>query len=191
MATLRTFIAVDLPAEVVNGSQQLVRKLTKIAPGVKWVEPKNMHLTLKFLGKMRENETYAICQAISKAVASIEPFEIHFQGAGAFPKLERPRTLWIGVGDGAEQLTALYNAVDDAMADLGIARDPKRFLPHLTLGGRVKQPGPWLAAVSRMVADHSELDVGPAIVEEVVLYSSELTSDGPIYAPIGRSELKA
>ena len=153
-----------------------------------WVEPENMHLTLKFLGEVRENDTYRICQAISKAVESIEPFEIRCQGAGAFPKLDRPRTLWVGVSDGREQLVALQAAVDDAMADLGFARDPKRYLPHLTLG-RVKKPGPWLTDVSQLVADSSEFDAGLASIDEVVLYSSELTSDGPIYAPIGRSPL--
>lgn len=188
MGKLRTFIAIDLPAEVVNGSQQLVRKLAKVAPGVKWVEPENLHLTLKFLGEVRENETYAVCQAISRAVESIDSFDIQLCGAGAFPKLERPRTLWVGVDDGADQLVALYTAIDDAMADMGFARDPKRFLPHLTLG-RVKQPGPWLEEVSRMVTENAELEIGMASVEEVVLYSSELSSNGPIYSPIGRSRL--
>ena len=190
MAKLRTFIAIDLPDEVVQGAQQLVRKLAKVAPGVKWVEPENLHLTLKFLGEVRENETYAICRAISRSVEAIDAFDIELLGAGAFPKLERPRTLWVGVGKGTEELTALYNAIDDALADMGFPRDPKRFVPHLTLG-RVKQPGPWLKDVSQMVAENADFLAGVAAVEEVVFYSSELTSDGPIYSPIGRSELNA
>ena len=188
MAKLRTFIAVDLPDEVVHGAMELVRKLARIAPGVKWVEPENMHLTLKFLGEVRETETWSICQAMSKAVANVSSFDAHFQGAGAFPKLERPRTIWIGVTDGRDELTGLYDAIDDAMADLSFARDPKRFVPHLTIG-RVKQPGPWLSDVSRIIAEQSELDAGLAMIDEVVLYSSELMTEGPIYTPIGRSAL--
>ena len=188
MSKLRTFIAVDLPEEVVNRSQQLAREFDEVSDGIKWVEPENMHLTLKFLGEVRENDTYSVCQAIAQAVAPMKSFDIQCLGAGAFPKRERPRTLWIGVGDGSEQLIALQSAIDDAMADLGFARDPKRYLPHLTLG-RVKKPGPWLADVSQRIAEHADFDAGMASIDEVVLYSSELTSDGPIYAPIGRSPL--
>lgn len=188
MSKLRTFIAIDLPEEVVNQTQQLVRQIDAISDGIKWVEPENMHLTLKFLGDVRQIETYDICQAMTRAVASIPRFEMQLHGAGAFPKLERPRTLWIGVREGTEAITRLYGAIDDAVADLGFARDPKRFLPHLTIG-RVKRPGPWLADVSRLIAESCEFDAGMAAVDEVVLYSSELTSEGPVYSPIGRSEL--
>ena len=188
MSKLRAFIAIDLSDEVVSGAVELARKLAPSAPGVKWVERENLHLTLKFLGDVKENETWKICQAIQKSVANLPTFDVQFQGAGAFPKLQRPRTLWIGAGEGSKSLSELYNAIDDAMADLGFARDPKRFLPHLTIG-RVKQPGPWLRDVSQIIEEYSELDIGYATVEEVVLYSSELTSDGPIYSPIGRGEL--
>ena len=188
MAKLRTFIAIDLPPEVVDQSQSLVRELDDFSGGIRWVEPENVHLTLKFLGEVRENETYQVCQAMKAAVAGIEPFEIECRGAGAFPKIERPRSLWIGVGEGAERLTQLFTAIDEAMADLGFAHDPKRFLPHITIG-RVKQPGPWLSELSSQIEARRDFDAGAASVEEVVLYSSELTSDGPIYSPIGRSSL--
>jgi len=188
MSKLRAFIAIDLPEDVRSKTQELVRDLAAVSEGVKWVEPEKLHLTLKFLGDVDENETYHICQAMSRAVAAIEPFDIQSLGAGAFPKIERPRTLWIGVGAGSDELIALQAAIDDAMADLGYARDPKRFLPHLTLG-RVKKPGRWLSDVSRMIGERAAFDAGMSPVREVVLYSSELTSEGPLYSPIGRSEL--
>ncbi len=141
MAKLRTFIAVDLPGEVVSRAQRLGRELGEGADGIKWVEPQSMHLTLKFLGDVRENETYEICQAIDRAVKPLAAFDVDCRGAGAFPNLERPRTLWIGVGQESEPLAHLHAAIEDAMADLGFHREPKRFRPHLTIG-RVKRPGP-------------------------------------------------
>ena len=74
MSKLRTFIAVDLPEEVIDKTQRLVRELDAISDGINWVEPENIHLTLKFLGEVRENETYRVCQATSKAVADIQAF---------------------------------------------------------------------------------------------------------------------
>ncbi len=189
MSNLRTFIAVDLPGDVVKKTQQLIRELDAISEGIKWVEPENMHLTLKFLGEVRQNETWKVCQAMTDSVAAIGSFDIQCHGAGAFPKIERPRSIWIGVTQGSEELTRLQTAVDDALADLSFAREPKRFLPHLTIG-RVKKPGPWLADVSEMIAAHADFDAGLATINEVVLYCSELTSDGPVYSPIGRSRLR-
>lgn len=188
MAKLRTFIAVDLPGEVVARAQRLCQELGEGADGIKWVEPQSMHLTLKFLGDVRENETYEICQAIDRAVGSLESFDVDCLGAGAFPNVERPRTLWIGIGRESEPLAQLHAAIEDAMADLGFHREPKRFLPHLTIG-RVKRPGPYLANVSRLLAERADFDAGVASVDEVVLYASELAPEGPIYTPIGRTEL--
>jgi 2'-5' RNA ligase len=148
-----------------------------------------MHLTLKFLGDIDENETYDICKAISNAVAKIEAFDIECQGAGAFPSNEKPKTLWLGITQGKDELHQLQQAVDDAMADLGFRREPPRFNPHLTIG-RVKQPGPHLREVTRILNENAGFSAGVAMVDEVILFSSDLTPEGPIYSPMGRAELK-
>ena len=61
-----------------------------------------MHLTLKFLGDVPDTETPDICRVVAAAAAEFEPFEIICRGAGAFPDIHRPQTLWIGIEDGAE-----------------------------------------------------------------------------------------
>jgi 2'-5' RNA ligase len=147
-----------------------------------------MHLTLKFLGDITENETYEICRAIGQATAKFEAFDVECQGAGAFPSNEKPKTLWLGLTSGNEQLIALQRAVDDAMADFGYRREPLRFKPHLTIG-RVKQPDASLSEVTRILNENAAFSAGVAMVDEVVLFSSELTQHGPIYSPIGRAEL--
>lgn len=190
MSKIRTFIAAPLPEEVVNRVAQLCRQIGEIGTGIRWVEPQNMHLTLKFLGDVDENETYRICQSLQQAAGGHHAFQYECQGAGAFPKVERPRTLWVGVGQGRDEIIALQADIDGAMADLGYAPDPKRYLPHLTIG-RVKKPGRWLADVSRLICENADFHAGTAPLDEVILYSSELTPEGPIYAPIGRSSLQS
>jgi 2'-5' RNA ligase len=188
MATLRTFIAVPLPPEITQAAARLARELGEAAEGIKWVEPQCMHLTLKFLGNITDTDTYEVCQAVMKAVAAIEAFDFRCVGAGAFPSIQRPRTIWIGGSEGSEQIVALARKIDNALFELGYRREPKRFTPHLTIG-RVKTPGRALEAVSRLLAQRAEFDAGTAYVDEVVVYSSDLTPTGPIHTPLGRAEL--
>jgi 2'-5' RNA ligase len=188
MSKIRSFIAVPLSGEIAHATGKIVREIDKVATGIKWVEPENMHLTLKFLGDIDENETWEVCRAIAKAVGNMEAFDIECQGVGAFPSNEKPKTLWIGITQGKESLGQLQQAVDDAMADLGFRREPPRFSPHLTIG-RVKQPGPQLREVTRILNENADFSAGVAMVDEVVLFSSDLTPEGPIYSPMGRAEL--
>jgi 2'-5' RNA ligase len=189
MSLLRTFIAVPLPPEVTQAATKLARDLSAVADGIKWVEPQSMHLTLKFLGNITDTDSYEVCQAVTRAAEKFEAFDFRCAGAGAFPSLSRPRTIWIGGGEGSEQIAALARAVDDALFELGYRREPKRFTPHLTIG-RVKTPGRQLEALSRLLAERADFDAGVAYVDEVVIYSSDLTPQGPIHTPLGHAELK-
>jgi 2'-5' RNA ligase len=188
MSKIRSFIAIPLSGEIAHAAAKIVREIDKVAAGIQWVPPENMHLTLKFLSDIDENETWEICRAISKAVAGMEAFDIECQGAGAFPSNEKPKTLWLGITQGKDELHKLQQAVDDALADLGFRREPPRFNPHLTIG-RVKQPGPHLREVTRILNENADFSAGVAMVDEVVLFSSDLTPEGPLYSPIGRAEL--
>ncbi|MCA9271324.1 MAG: RNA 2',3'-cyclic phosphodiesterase [Planctomycetales bacterium] len=189
MASLRTFIAVPLPPEVKQAAQRLARDLAVDGGGINWVEPQQMHLTLKFLGSVRENETYEICRALAQATADWEAFDLVCGGAGAFPSIDRPRTLWIGTQAGTDEFSRLHSAIDEAMAGLGFKHDPPRFTPHLTIG-RVKQPGPWLADLTKKLEENAEYDAGVAFVDEVVFYASDLSPQGPTYTRVGAAELK-
>src|SRR6185436_14027923 len=112
---IRTFIAVEMSPRLLGRAGDLIDKLRVAAAEVNWVHPQQMHLTLKFLGDVRDTETPDICRVVNQVAASFEPFEITCRGAGAFPSLEQPRTLWIGIEDGADELMALAAAIEDAL----------------------------------------------------------------------------
>src|SRR6185369_11266744 len=97
MPRTRTFIAVELGPKVIRRAGDLIDKLRVTSAVVNWVRPQQMHLTLKFLGDVLDIETPDICRVVSQAVSEIEPFEIICRGAGAFPDIQRPKTLWIGI----------------------------------------------------------------------------------------------
>lgn len=178
---IRAFIAVDLSEAVRSTIAKLIRSLRSKIDGTKWVEPENLHLTLKFLGDIPINDLHRLIAAMTRAASQIEPFDLEFLGCGAFPQAEHPKTVWIGCDRGSEDLTRLAKAVEDEMFQLGFPRENRRFSPHLTIG-RVKRDS--------KIADTSFADFfeeqklrpfGSCGVDQLVLYSSELTRRGPIY----------
>jgi 2'-5' RNA ligase len=149
-----------------------------------------MHLTLKFLGDTAETLLPDVCRAVIKAAANVEPFELTFVGAGAFPTLQRPQTLWLGVKEGLNEIAELHSAVDESLFLLRYPKERSRFLPHLTLG-RARGGSPeQFAELRRILEESSQFDAGVSVVEEAILYSSTLDRvNGPSYDVLARAEL--
>src|SRR5688500_20089033 len=93
MPKIRTFVAVELAPRVKARAGELIDKL-RVAPAqVSWVKTPQMHLTLKFLGDVRDTETPDICRTVAEAAKGFEPFEITFRGAGVSVSRTSPRNL--------------------------------------------------------------------------------------------------
>ncbi|HPP54545.1 MAG TPA: RNA 2',3'-cyclic phosphodiesterase, partial [Thermoguttaceae bacterium] len=119
MNTIRTFIAVESSPEVREAAGRLVQQWERLSRDVKWVEPENMHLTLKFLGDVDSEQIPSVTEAVRKAAAECRPFELEIRGTGAFPSLRRPNVFWLGVGQGAELLGILAQKVERTLEPLG------------------------------------------------------------------------
>ena len=187
--SLRTFVAVDLPGEVKLLASQLIDRLRPTAANVKWVTPDQMHWTLKFLGEIDLVDVNGICASVAEAVAPLEPFDIEVWGAGAFPDLVNPRTIWLGARSGTEEFVALHAAVERGLAGLGFRAEQRRFRPHITLG-RVRRSHSGMDELGELIQENAEFDGGPSPVFEVTIFSSELGPKGPRYEPLGHAELK-
>ncbi len=188
MKKIRTFVAVDVAEAVRERAAQLIELLRGAGGDVKWVEPHNLHLTLKFLGDVAETEVNSVCQAVARAAAGMPPFLMSVQGAGAFPHIGRPRTIWIGVEEGTEPLQSLQRAVDKALKPLGFPKEQRAFHPHLTLG-RIRRGGPELHALSDRLREQQGFDAGSSMIDEVVVYASYLDRSGPTYQAMSRVAL--
>ena len=186
--TVRTFIAVEIDERARRAAAKLIEKLGAAAADVKWVEPHNLHLTLKFLGDVALDETARICQVVQKAAAEVEPFELAIAGAGAFPKPARPRTVWIGSNDTQDSMAVLHKKLENRLQKLGFRKDSRRFQAHLTIG-RVKRAGPGMAELASLIEENAQCEIGKTTVREVVVFSSELGREGPNYHPLGRAKL--
>ena len=184
---LRTFVAVSIPDDVRSRALAAAWQLATVAPDVKWVEPQSLHWTLNFLGNVDQREIAEICATVAEAALEHEPFDLVLRGAGAFPAPDRPRTLWLGVGQGQDAMIALQASIEKALEPLGFRGEARRYTPHLTIGrpGRGQPTRELADELASMVDYHG----GTMLVDEVTIYSSELTREGPVYDPLGFAPL--
>jgi 2'-5' RNA ligase len=189
---VRTFVAIELPAEVRHRACQLIESLRRSSEtDVRWVTPEQLHWTLKFLGDIDLLEIPEICRRLSKAVAPLAPFDVGARGAGAFPDALHPRTVWIGVREGLEPMIALHAAVEDVLADLGFRQEQRRFRPHITLGRIRNSATGDRQEFAERLQEYAGFDAGISSVFEVTIFSSQSGPHGPIYEPLGHAELTA
>lgn len=187
MASQRTFIAVESSAAVASRAAALIERLRAADAKVSWVHPDKMHWTLKFLGDVELTKTADICRRVAEAVAGFAPFEMEVCGAGAFPSTTRPRTIWLGAGEGQEHMVALNEAIEATLDEMGFARERRRYTPHLTLGRVRGQQN--LQQLGERISDRASFQAGRMEVDEVLVLASHLEPKGPQYDVLGRAPL--
>ena len=188
MPRTRTFIGVDIGEGIRTSAVALQQALARTGATVKWVEPENLHISLLFLGEVDDRELHAVCKAVKEVAAGEPPFPLRVSGVGAFPNARRPKVLWAGVTEGADELQRLYSALEAKRLELGCYRKEERgYTAHLTLG-RVKGDADGFALAAEL-PKRMAWDGGRTAVDEVLVFSSELGRDGPVYTVIGRAAL--
>ncbi|HKG57248.1 MAG TPA: RNA 2',3'-cyclic phosphodiesterase [Candidatus Limnocylindrales bacterium] len=180
----RLFIAVPL-AEVARAAiQALVDEVRGIVEAnareprsqVRWVRMDGLHLTLRFLGPTHAARIPALSRALSDVAAATETFRVEIRGSGAFPSSGRPRSIWLGIDEGHDELAALAARLGDRLADEGVPRDDRPFRAHLTLArSDGRREGPLVARTLAARAAESSI---PFTSDRAVLFES-LTGGGP------------
>lgn len=184
---MRLFIALNLPDDEKERIQAAVMPLREANLPVRWVEPENYHLTLKFLGDVQPERVDRVAAAVDEVAAKTAPFELDVGGFGAFPTIRRPRVLWLGV-DATPALRCLKQDVEWALTDLGFDRETRAFHPHLTLGRADTEGGAGMfRGLDEMAA--SLTYTGTFDVETVDLMRSKLSKEGPDYSVQNESVL--
>jgi 2'-5' RNA ligase len=187
MKVIRTFVAVLSAQELRDRIAKVQEQVKKLAPDVKWVAPENFHVTLKFLGSVREEELLRVFSAVDEAVSAIPAFDISFSGLGAFPNPAKARVVWVGIENGREELRALADSVDASLARLGFAKEERGFKAHITIG-RVKDgrlPSEFVNGIKEINASN----LGSQRVTGVAVMQSELHKEGPAYSPLSETKL--
>jgi 2'-5' RNA ligase len=154
----RLFVAVPLTEEASKAVAAVVERIRAGEPegrGVRWVRLDGLHLTLRFLGPTSETRVPDLAAAVAAVARDTPPFTVTIRGAGSFPPTGRPRTIWLDVRDGVEDLERLATSLDDHLAKVGWERERRPFRAHLTLARAdgVRAGPATVAALTEAAAD--------------------------------------
>ena len=189
MEPARLFWAVNLPADIKTNLASLRSLMQGVPADVKWVEQRNLHLTVKFIGEMERGKINDIVQAVKLAVADSGPFSLELHGTGFFPHSRQPRVIWVGVRGEVDKFRRLHQMVEKSLIPLGFPPENKCFSPHLTMG-RVRSPKGVGDLVHSLETAAQELACfGRVDVTTIELMESELTRKGPVYSVVAGVKL--
>jgi len=187
--TTRAFIAIEIGEGLRSAATKLISRFELETDAIRWVDPANLHYTIKFLGEIPTVELYELLSTLGKGLESFKPFSLDAVGVGAFPTPSSPRTVWLGARNGGDQLTDLHARINETLSTIGYPVEARKFQPHLTLGRvrRQSKPGPVLA---NLIEEDAEKKFATVHIDEVTVFASELTRRGPKYEILGTCPLK-
>jgi 2'-5' RNA ligase len=182
----RLFVSVDLDglAEAVAAVQERFEG----ASGLRFTDPEQVHVTLKFLGDTDPDRVPELADELAAAVddAGVAPFRMAVGGLGVFPDIEYISVVWVGVREGGDELTRLHEAIEERTTALGFDPEDHEFTPHATVA-RMDHAGGKELVQERVRED--DPDVGTLRVDELRLTESVLGPDGPTYSTVERFPL--
>jgi 2'-5' RNA ligase len=176
---IRSFIAFDLENEsVLRRMTEAQAMLAKTGADLKLVEPRNIHMTVRFLG----NITLGMVDRIHEEMKKVQfvPFDVKLRGMGAFPDVRYPRVCWAGIAEGADQLRGIFSQLEPLLRSLGFAPDSKGFSPHLTIA-RVRSARNKID-LAKFLSANSNFDFGQIRAKCLRLKKSDLMPGGPVYS---------
>lgn len=176
---LRVFCALTLDDGAKAAVQQAISEPKSTLDSFRWTPTQNWHITLKFFGDVHPSALDDLAQAMADAAGP--PIGVQLKNMGAFPNLQRPRVLWVGVDDTDGDLAALYERFEESCAHLAFERERREYRPHLTVARpkRVRS-----APVVRTMETLWDLSCCQTQLKQLVLFSSEVTQDGRLYRPL-------
>ena len=175
---MRLFIAIPLPDDAAARAFAI---LPDVLPGLRRVRPENLHLTLAFLGWTPDERLPDAEAAAKGAAAKVTPFRIALDRAGRFPERGRPRVVWLGIGQGVEDVGRVGAGVAAGLRARSLRFDERPLSPHLTLA-RVREDA-GLPEARTVAAAVEGLHIAPIAfdVAAITLFESVLSPKGPRY----------
>jgi 2'-5' RNA ligase len=171
---MRVFIAIDIDEQIRKGLGRLqneMRSKVDVRKGdVKWVNPDVMHLTLKFLGEIKDVQAVDVCKITKEVASRHESFELEVETVGYFGG-RSARVLWVGTGQNCENLLQLQSDLEQELASAGWPAETRKFSGHLTLC-------------------YKDFKLGTVSADSISVYQSQLTPKGPVYTVLGNYKLQ-
>jgi len=186
MPAIRSFVAVDTPAEVKERMIVLSERLKATGADVKWEPKEKLHITVKFLGHVEEKRLESLANRLGGHLQTFPSFSLIYRGVGCFPSLHRPRVIWVGAEDKDGVLQKIQEKVEEIASGFGLEKEERTFHPHVTIG-RVKGS----RNLENLVGELERADFEPQAsnIHEVLLMKSDLRPTGSVYSVLRRYEL--
>lgn len=188
---MRCFIAIDISEQIRKALSNLQNELQSKADikkgDAKWVNPENIHLTLKFLGEIKDEQVIDICNITEEVASRHESFELDVESVGHFGG-RSARVLWVGAGQNCDNLLQLQEDLEQQLDLAGWPKEGRKFSAHLTLC-RVRNPKAGIK-LAQMTEGYKDLKLGTTPADSISVYQSQLTPKGPIYTLLGKYKLR-
>ncbi|MBI4832474.1 MAG: RNA 2',3'-cyclic phosphodiesterase [Candidatus Lindowbacteria bacterium] len=170
MATVRTFIAITMAGSLHKTIGEVIDKFSSSKASVKWVEPHNAHVTIKFLGIVEEARLPEVFAACEKAAEGFNPIDIEVKAVGCFPSMKRPKVVWLGIEKGAESIKQLQQRVEAELERIGFPKEDKPFKAHLTIGRMKGQQG--MSRLCSLLEEERNVFIGSMRAEKLSVMKS-------------------
>ncbi len=184
---IRTFVALDLDTPIRRAIADAAEGLPTDGGKVRWVEPQNLHVTLKFLGDVPDADVVNVCRAVEAVAGRLDPLTFDVVSLECTPDRGPVKMIWAGVRDPDGKLAKAFGELEAAMEVLGFDVERRAFRPHLTVGRVRYCPNP--AALRQATARLGDKEFGTQDADDMVVYSSQLTKEGPVYAAMAHCRL--
>ena len=186
----RAFIAIALEPALVTELQKLQRQLQAELPegAVRWTKAEQLHLTLRFLGKVSGENRDRLTTALHCACDGTRSFQLALQEIGCFPNTRNPRVVWVGIRGDLDPLRRLQQRIELETREFGDSSEERTFQPHLTVG-RVRIFGKEARSVGETVERATVPNLGIWMVRRIGLVQSTLAPQGARYTTLASINL--
>ncbi len=179
---MRSFLALEIPRDIVAYLRAVTDRLAKRTSDVRWVQNEGIHITVKFLGEIEEPMAPVLREALAPIGARYAPIAARLGQLDAFPTPLRARVIVIKLKEGIEAIQAIFADVEEGLESIHVEREKRGLVPHITLGRRrIPKPFP--------NGDPMPIEEKAFVIDDLVLFKSTLTPGGAIYTPIWKIRL--
>lgn len=185
---IRSFLAFEVPLDMKKDITGVLEDIRRSKLNVRWVKVDNIHLTVVFIGNIREEDLPEIRAAGDAVSSKYGPFYILLKGLGIFPNARRPRVMWIGLDGDIERISNLRDDLQISLETFGLKKEKRTFKPHLTIG-RFRKPGRGDPPSEDILARYTEFRGAGSELDELILFKSELRPGGAVYTKLGSWKL--
>lgn len=177
---IRSFLAFELPLQIRQVLAEVFEKAKRTSLDVRWVRPEGIHLTLVFMGDVREEDLSPIGDLVGEVCSRYGAFTVALKGMGCFPNPRNPRVLWLGTEGTLERMSRFRDEIQKGLIPFGIQEEKRDFRPHLTLA-RFRKPLRRAGDLESLLSEHKELTSPACSLNELVLFKSDLKPGGAVY----------